>query len=141
MLYLLDANLNRTASFPIGAPIFTSPSADSAGDWFVGADDGNLHEVPALAAAPKPPLTFGAGSFGQVRSSVQVGPCGAGICAYLGSINTNLYLVPLYARDAVLTASITSPAAANPHLWTSVEVGSSSSAQTVHVQGWSYYSP
>jgi hypothetical protein len=140
-LYLLDANLNRTATFAIGAPIFTTPAADGAGDWFVAADDGNLHEVPALAAAPKPPLTFGAGSFGQVRSSIQLGACGAWICAYLGSINTNIYLVPLDARDAVLSAAITSSPSANPHLWASVEVGSSSSAQTVHVQGWSYYSP
>lgn len=140
-LYLLDTNLSPTASISIGAPIFTTPAADGAGDWFVGADDGNLHEVPALATAPKPPLNFGAGSFGQVRSSVQLGPCGAWICAYLGSTNTNLYLVPLDARDAVLSAGITSSTAANPHLWASVEVGSSSSAQTVHVQGWSYYSP
>jgi len=141
-LYLLDANLNRTASFlMIGAPIFTSPSADTAGDWFVGADDGNLHEVPALATTPKPPVMFGSNTFGQVRSSVQLGSCGAWICAYLGSLNTNLYMVPLDARDAVLSAAITSSSAANPHLWASVEVGSSSSAQTVHVQGWSYYSP
>jgi len=140
-LYLLDTNLNRTASISIGASIFTTPAADGAGDWFVGADDGNLHEVPALAAAPKPLLTFGAGAFGQVRSSVQLGPCGASICAYLGSGNTNLYLVPLDARDAVMLAAITSTPGANPHLWASVEVGSSSSPQTVHVQGWSYYSP
>ncbi|MHB8612362.1 MAG: hypothetical protein ACYDAL_08030 [Candidatus Dormibacteraceae bacterium] len=139
-LYLLDANLNQTASISIGTPIFTSPSADRAGDWFVAADDGNLHEVPAVAATPKPQITFGSNTFGQVRSSVQLGSCGGWICAYVGSLNTNIYMVPLNARDAVLSAGITS-SPANPHLWTNVEVGSASSPQTVHVLGWSYYSP
>ena len=143
-LYLLDANLNSTVSFPIGAPIFTSPSADSAGDWFVGADDGNLHEVPAVAATPKPPVMFGSKTFGQIRSSVQLGSCGAWICAYLGSMNTDLYMVPLDARDVVLSARITSSPGANPQLWASIEVGgdgAQSSLTAVHVQGWSYYSP
>ena len=143
-MYVLDGNLNQAGSYSVGTGIYTSPAADAAGDWFFAADDGNLYEVPALTATPTL-LTFGTGQLGQVRSSVQLGACGAWICAYLGSSNTNLYNVQLDARDAVLSACITSVSpscsGANPHLWASVEVGSSSSAQTVHVQGWSYYSP
>ncbi len=139
-LYLLSTSLAVNTSISVGAPISTSPAADGAGDWFVAADNGNLNEVPAIPAAPTL-VTIGPGQLGRIQSSVQVGPCGAWICAYLGSSNSKAYTVQFDARDVVLSASITSSPAANPHLWASFEIGSSSRAQTVHVQGWSYYSP
>jgi hypothetical protein len=144
-LYVLDANLNQVRSYAMGGTtLSTSPAADGAGDWFVGAANGNLYEAPALTAAPTL-IAFGSGQLGQIQSSVQVGQCGGWICAYLASSNTNAYNVQLDARDAVMSACITSasPACsgANPRLWASVEVGTSSSPLTVHVQGWSYYSP
>jgi hypothetical protein len=83
---------------------------------------------------------------GRVGSSVQVAGCRSGnaICIYLGTTN-NAYLIALDARDAKLAACLsnTPPACSggNPRLWTQVEVGANGSPQTVHVQGWSYYSP
>jgi hypothetical protein len=84
------------------------------------------------------------GGLGSARSSVQVAGCSAGICIYLGTLN-NAYLVALNARAAKLNACLsdTPPACSgdNPRLWAKVEVGSAGAPQTVHVQGWSYYSP
>lgn len=143
-LYLLDTNLNRAASYAVGATINTTPTADSAGDWFVGADNGNLYEVSAI----QPSLHLANESlpnwFGQVRSSVQVGGCGTILCAYLGSANSNFYMVPLGARNVVLTTCISStpPACSgvNPRLWTSVQVTAPTSSPSVHMSGFSYYS-
>jgi hypothetical protein len=42
---------------------------------------------------------------------------------------------------ACLTASSSNCSGDNPRLWTSVKVGDSVSPATVHVEGWSYYSP
>jgi hypothetical protein len=145
-LYLRDASLGAVASYAGGSSIRTTPGVDAAGNWFFGANDGNLYEVqlrPGQAA-----MTFAA-AFGSasapIRSSPVVGGCPSGICVYMGSSNGIAYLVPLDARDAVLTTCLTtSPPAcsgANPRLWTQVEVGVFGSPQTVHVQGWSYYSP
>jgi len=82
---------------------------------------------------------------GPIGSSPVVGTCPAGICAYLGSSTSKLYELSLDARSAVITACITvAPPAcsgANPQLWTHVEIGMLNSAQAVHVEGWSYYSP
>jgi hypothetical protein len=149
-LYVLDTNLNTNATFPPGGPaISTTPAADAAGDWFFGADDGNIYEVQrqvgqaTLALATAQP--YGSGG-SAITSSPILGSCNntAWICVYAGSADW-LYFVPLDARHAVVTACMsTSPPAcsgSNPQLWTSVEVGSASSLSTVHVKGWSYYSP
>jgi hypothetical protein len=82
---------------------------------------------------------------GQVMSSVQVGGCPTGICIYLGAMNSNAFMVALDARHAQLIACLSSapPACSsdNPRLSAQVEVGIAGSPQTVHIQGWSYYSP
>jgi hypothetical protein len=147
-LYLFDSAAIPYATYPAGgAPISTSPAADPAGDWFFGADDGFLYEVQVQTGQPLMTLarTYGAGAMGRIGSSVQVDACSTGICAYLGSLAGRAYLVPLDARYVVMTACLTtaSPACsgANPRLWAQVEVGVAGSPQTVHVQGWSYYSP
>jgi len=144
VLYVLDTSLNVVASSAGGPAIRTTPASDQVGEWYFGADDGYLHEVQQTAGQPALVQVALYGWLGRVGSSVQVAACPAGICIYLGSSN-NAYLVPLDARDAVLSACIAaSPPAcsgANPRLWAQVEVGAAGSPQTVHVQGWSYYSP
>lgn len=141
-LFVLDANLNVVASYGISASVSTSPAPDSAADWFFGASDGNLYEVPAVQSTPTV-LTLGGGQLGRVGSSVQVGSCGGLICAYLASAN-DAYRFQLDARQAVISACIsTSPPAcsgANPRLRANVQVGAAGNQQAVHVQGWSYYS-
>ena len=145
-LYVLDTGLNLRSSYPGGGPaITTSPAADSAGDWFFGADDGYLY----MAQAGGQGRMAQAGRFGflgaRVGSSASVGSCGSGICIYLAVRNGGAFLVDLDARAALITACVsTSPPAcsgANPRLWARVEVGDTGSSQTVHVTGWSYYSP
>jgi hypothetical protein len=145
-LYLLDPSLNTLAALPAGGPaISTTPQSDGLGDWLFGADDGYLYEAqqPRGQFAMTVVTRFGPMG-GAVSSGAQVGGCPAGLCAYLGS-GTNDYIVQLDARDAVITSCIsTAPPAcsgANPRLWASVEVGAAGSPSTVHVQGWSYYSP
>lgn len=141
VLYLFNSAGTVVATYSTGSPINTSPGTDGAGNWYVATDNGYVHE-----------LQNGQGlvqveSYGQMStfgSSPQIGACSTGICIYLGAQDGSLYLVPLDARKAVLSACITtSPPAcsgANPRLWASVEVGAIGSPQTVHVEGWSYYS-
>jgi hypothetical protein len=146
-LYVLDTNLDLYASYAGGSPIRTSPSADGAGNWYFGADDGRLYAVQKPTGSTAMVLASGwpYGRAGAIRSSPIAAACPAGICIYFGSVDSNLYLVSLDARDAVLTTCIsTAPPAcsgANPRLWTRVEIGVAGSPQTVHVQAWSYYSP
>ena len=147
VLYVLDTNLNLYASYAGGSPIHTTPSADGAGNWFFGADDGRLYAVQKPAGSTAMVLARGwpYGGAGAIRTSPIAAPCPAGICIYFGSVDSHLYLVSLDARDAVLTTCVsTAPPAcsgANPRLWTQVEIGVAGSPQTVHIQGWSYYSP
>jgi hypothetical protein len=144
-LYVLDINLNVVSSYGVNTTISGSPVADRGGDWFFGADDGNVYEVPVVTPTPAI-LSLGSGQLGQVRSSAQIGDCGTQICIYLGSANGNAYFIPLNARDAVLSAC-TAPSATSPcsngadvRLSAQVEIGSKDSPLTVQVQGWSYYS-
>lgn len=145
-LYVLDTNLNVVASYASGTPIRTTPVSDGVGEWYFGADDGWLYEVqqPAGQSIMVQVSKYGP-FFGQVRSSVQVGGCPTGICIYLGAMNSNAFMVALDARRARLIACLsTAPPACssdNPRLLAQVEVGIAGSPQTVHVQGWSYYSP
>ena len=149
-LYLVDPSDPSLRPFAMLAPggpaINTTPAADGVGDWFFGADDGNVYEVQQPAGSPTMAVvaTFG-GAGARVGSSVQIGGCTAGICLYLGALNGGAFMVPLDARDSVLSAcASTSPPACsgeNPRLWAQVEVGVAGSLQAVHVQGWSYYSP
>jgi hypothetical protein len=142
-LYVLDTNLATYGTFSGGSGIRTAPAADAMGDWYFGADDGQLYEVIKQGLSMVKVASYGPAS-GHVGSSPVVGTCPAGICAYLGSTTSNLYELALDARSAVITACIStsSPACsgANPRLWTNVEIGVSGSPRTVHVEGWSYYS-
>ena len=146
-LYVLDTSLSTNATFPSGGPaISTSPTADAGGDWFFGAGDGNVYEVQSQAGQATLALIarYGSGA-GPLSSSPLLGGCNTTwICVYAGSSDA-LYIVPLDARRAVVTACMsTAPPAcsgSNPQLWATVEVGSASSLNTVHVRGWSYYSP
>jgi hypothetical protein len=138
-LYLFDSLLNAVTNYAgTGSAINTTPGADGAGNWYFGAADGFVHEVQVQAGQMIQVNQYG--PVGQVGSSVQVGGCGTGICVYLGSLNHNLYRIPMDARDAVLWACINTCTSANPRLWAQVEIAYSTSPTTVHVQGWSYYS-
>ena len=147
-LYLFDTSLNPNATYPAGGPsISTAPAADSAGDWFFGGSDGAVYEMQRQTGQTTMALraTFGSAG-GPISSSPIVGTCQTSwICVYIGSTDSHAYVVPLDARHAVITACIsTAPPACsgtNPRLWATVEVGSASSPNTVHVGGWSYYSP
>lgn len=144
-LYVLDGSLRLVASYGLStASLSKSPASDPGGDWFFGADDGNLYEVPAISSQPTF-VSFGANQLGQLRSSAQVGACAVGACVYLASSNGAAYVVPLDARDAVITACVSaSPpdcSGSTPYLRANIEVGASGNPQSVHVQGWSYYSP
>jgi hypothetical protein len=144
-LYVLSVGLSQLGAYQLGGAINHSPMADGAGDWFAAADDGNLYEVAAIQSGPYVPIVFGAGQFGIIGSGIQLGACGAWICAYLGSSSGGVYTVQLDARSAVVSVCISAapPACSgeNPRLWASVQVGSATSQQTVHVSSWSYYSP
>jgi len=144
-LYVLNGALNVTGTYQLTTyPISGSPTADAGGDWFVGADDGSLYEVPAIQSTSSA-MSFGSNALGPLRSSVQITACGFSICAFLGSAAGGVFMVQLDARLVVLSACI-GPApgtcsGANPRLWANLQVGSYSSPRTVHVQGWAYYSP
>jgi len=143
VLYIFSSSLGLIGSKATGSAIKTSPRTDAAGNWYIGADDGILHELQLQNGLGLVEVER-YGQMSQFGSSAQVGSCTAGICIYLGARDGNLYEVPLDARDAVLSACITAapPACsgANPRLSASVELGAIGSPQTVHVQGWTYYS-
>jgi hypothetical protein len=145
VLYLLDTSLNTIAAYPtVGAAISATPGADGGGDWFFGADDGNLYGAPA-GQSNVMVVTRSGGVGNAIRSGVQAGGCLPAICIYFGALNDGAYLVKLDGRDAVVTACIGSPplscSGQNPRLWARVEVDTALTPPAVHVQGWSYYSP
>lgn len=141
-LTVFNSALQPLASVAAGSPIDTTPATDAAGNWYFGARDGLVHEVQLTGGTATQVDSFG--TMGQIESAVQLAACSAGICIYAGALDDHVYLVPLDARRAIISACIaTAPPAcsgANPKLWASVEVGASGSPQTVHVEGWSYYS-
>jgi hypothetical protein len=147
-LHLYDSSLSPIAKYTgAGLVSRTTPIADAAGNWYFATEDGYVHELQLQSGILKQVNAYG--PLGQIGSSPQLGACPYGVqrslCIYLGSLNTNAYLVPLDAREVVITACISkSPPAcqsgANPRLSARVQVGSFVSNQTVHVQGWSYYS-
>ena len=149
-MYVFDSMLNQYAyPAPNSASISTTPQADSSGNfWYFGADDGYVYEAQVAAGQPVMLYAHPYGPMAQFGSSVQVGDCKSRtwICLYLGALDTNAYLIPLDAHEAVLTACITvAPpnclTGANPRVWAHVEVGVAANPQAVHVEGWSYYSP
>jgi hypothetical protein len=145
-IYLFDSNLNLYAS-QTGTAMPTSPAADGGGDWFAGGSNGTLYELrPATGGQMVIAKTFPAAA-GAVTSSPVARPCGRPLCVYFGAADANAYLISLDARDAVLSACLTSTqgssscSGANPRLWAQVEIGAPGNAEVVHVQGFSYYSP
>jgi hypothetical protein len=153
-LYVFDSPpppnsaLNLYASPAAGSTpsISTTPQADSVGNWYFGADDGNVYLAQVEAGRTVNRTQFGPMS--RIGSSVQVDACngGAWICVYAGAANSNTYLMPLDAHDVVVTACVNATPTecapgVNPRVWTRVEVGVAQDARTVHVQGWSYYAP
>jgi hypothetical protein len=145
-LFLLDPTLGLRAFLPSGGPaISTAPQSDGVGEWFYGADDGYLYELQQQAGKTLAVVGQFGPFDGAVTSGVQVGGCPEGLCAYLASGAGTAYVVQLDARNVIITACIsTSPPACsgdNPRAWASVQVGVAGNLQTVHVEGWSYYSP
>lgn len=142
--YLFDASLTPIASYAAGSAIDGTPSFDGAGDWYIATRDGFVHEVQVQSGQASLVQRNSYGPMGQPGSALELSSCPAGICMYFGAKDNNIYLVPLDARDAVISACVsTSPptcSGSNPVLSAHVEVGSAVSAQTVHVKGWSYYS-
>ena len=137
--YLFDAGLNRLGTLAGGGmSVSTSPITDGVGDWFVGGDDGYIHEIQQVG----PSAMAEVDAFGQFSSAVgispAVGPCALGICLYVAGQNGDAYRVPLDARKVVIT-SCTS--VSRPCLWVKAEIGSAADSRSVRVQGWSYYSP
>lgn len=148
VLYLYDGSLSLLGSAAVaGWGSSTSPAADGTGNWYLASSDGYLHELQLRPGGLKEVNAYG--PLGRAGSSPQVGGCPInkqnGICVYLGSLNKAAYLVPLDARDAVISACISAAppscqAGPNSRLQAALEVGSSTSPRTVHVQSWSYYS-
>ena len=144
-LYVLDTNLATYATYSSGQAIDTTPAADPMGDWYFGANDGLLYEVAKRNGTSMIRVATYGSAAGPIASSPVVGGCLVGLCVYLGSTDRSAYLMTLDARSAVITSCISSAPptcnGTNPQLWTSVEIGVTGNPQTVHVEGWSYYSP
>lgn len=145
-LYIFDANLNLKASYTGGGSTPAAPVADGAGDWFAASSAGKIYELlaPAQGTAMSLAYTFDDGG-GQISSSPVMRACGSSLCVYFGATDSSAYLIPLDARDAVISACITnsqgSCSGANPRAWTQVEIGASGNSNAVRVQAFSYYSP
>src|SRR5207302_10629265 len=104
-LYVLDTSLNTYASYAGSQRIDTTPVADAAGDWYFAANDGRIYEVQKQGAGMGMILAASFGAAGAaIGSSPVIAPCLAGICIYLGSLDSHAYLVSLDARDVVMTA-------------------------------------
>ena len=143
-LSVLDTSLNLVGFYAAAASIAGSPVADAGGDWFFGANDGNVYEVPDIAPAPTV-IKLGSAQLGRIQSSIALGPCPAGMCIFASSRDQTVYQIAFDARQAVITACIATSSSlpcsgATPLLHSEIEVGSSASKNSVHVQGWSYYS-
>lgn len=147
--YLLDTSLNLTHDYSVGAPIRTTPTADVNGDWYVGADDGNVYdvEVPTTGMQMFNAAVFPLG--GAIRSAPVEGACGTGICLYFGSSTAGGAFVKIGTiriidlRACVTSAPSSVSCSANPRLWTRAKIGPAAlvGGSGISVQGWSYYSP
>jgi hypothetical protein len=152
-LYLLDTSLNLTHQYDgqaDGKPaINSSPTADGSGDWYFGADDGNVYdvEIPATGMPMFKAAKFGPG--GAIRSSPIEGACGTATCVYFASTTSGAYFVNLATtriidlRTCISSGPGSTTCAANPRLWARVMVGPPEvvGGKGVAVQGWSFYSP
>lgn len=143
-LNVLDPGLTSVWTYAGAGPISTTPATDPFGDWFFGDDTSfyKLHPPSAGGTAMRIVTSIRLGE--TTGSSSIVGGCATGVCAYLGTLSSHLYMIPFDARSVTLTACLSdaSPtcSGANPRLWVNAEVGDMGSQRTVRVKGWSYYS-
>lgn len=156
-LYLLNTGLGVLWSYDgatDGRPAINStPTADAAGDWYFGADDGYVYdvEVPASGTQMVKAARFGPG--GAIHSSPIIGGgadgCPSLVCLYFASSSSGAYFVRIGSiriidlRACISAGSGSTSCTANPRLWARVEVGPAAivGGSGVFVQGWSYYSP
>lgn len=143
--YLMDTNLSVLGSLAASTwAVAAMPATDSVGEWFVAGSDGYVHELQLVSPNTMAEVTKFGPLGGSASSSLQVGACGVAICIYAALRNGNAYRVPLDARAVTMTACVSTVlptcSGANPRLWTRMEIGSDGNPDTVHVQGWSYYS-
>ena len=140
--FMYDTNLNLTHRFRGTAAIRTTPAADANGDWYFGADDGNVYdvEVPATGMPMFNAAVFPGG--GMVLSSPIEAGCGTELCVYFGSTAQSsmvrigtIRIIDLQA--CVTSAPSTVSCSASPRLWARARIGPAG----ISVVGWSYYSP
>jgi hypothetical protein len=148
-LYIVDTSLNLQQRYVGGSPITTTPAADAGGNWYFGADNGNLYDVePQLSGTMFPAATFGLAA--PVQSSPVVGSCsipvpGQGtlnrICLYTGATDKADFVQIGDIRVVDMQSQLT--AGSGPSLWARIEVGNRAyvGGQGVHVLTWSYFKP
>jgi hypothetical protein len=154
LLYLYNSGLTAVAytydGQPDGRPaINTTPMADAAGDWYFGANDGQVYdvEIPMGGTQMFKAAKFGPG--GAIASSPIVGACPAGPCLYFASTIAGSYFARIGSsrvsdlRACISSAPSSTSCASNPRLWARVQVGPGAvwGGTGVYVQGWSFYSP
>ena len=153
-LYLLNTGLNVAYTYdgqPDGRPAINStPTADSNGDWYFGANDGAVYdvEIPMSGTQLFKAARFGPSS-GSITSSPIAAPCANDTCIYFGSSNAGSWYYRIGTtrvsdlRACVSNAAGSTTCAGNPRLWARVQVGPAAggSGTPVSVQGWSFYSP
>lgn len=143
-LYVLNPGLSIASSFAAPSAISGSPAADLGGDWFVGTSSGWLYEAQAVAGSAQMAQRAAYGGAGSLTSTPMAFRCSTGsigICIYAGSSDGDLYFAGLDARHALVDSCISACGLTNSSLRADVEVGDANSPRTVHVLGWSYYSP
>jgi hypothetical protein len=156
-LYLLNTSLAVLWTYDGAADgrpaINSSPTADAAGEWYFGADDGYVYdvEIPASGQQMFKAARFGPG--GAIRSSAIVGGpadgCASTVCVYFASTTSGAFFAQIGTvriidlRACISTGAGSTSCMANPRLWARVEVGPAAfvGGSGVYVQGWSYYSP
>ena len=154
LLYLYTSGLAAVAytydGQPDGRPaINTTPMADAAGDWYFGANDGQVYdvEIPMGGTQMFKAAKFGPG--GAIASSPIVGACPAGPCLYFASTSAGSYFARIGStrvsdlRACISSSPSSTSCASNPRLWARVQVGPGAvwGGTGVYVQGWSFYSP
>jgi hypothetical protein len=146
-LYVLDAmTLNTLWSYDIAKPINTTPTADANGNWYFGADDGNVYdvEIPANGNQMFKAASFPTAGSVPVRSSPVVDSCPGGLCVYFGAADGthfvqlgNTRIIDLHVCVSTAYLKPDCSAAAKPKLWAQVRVGTHVPGG-VQVTGWSY---
>jgi hypothetical protein len=148
--FILGPALQQLLQYGGAAAINTTPTADSNGDWYFGANDGYVYDVepPAAGMVMIKAARFGPGV--QVSSSPVEGGSADGcpdrICMYFG-VPSGAYLAQIgIGRVLDVKACLTSSSASTQctgslRLWTRLEVGDPQylGARGVNVIGWSYY--